>query len=132
MTSDTDGDGSCGYRAIWQALILITKPLLCYYRDNYDQYRRGELRWMGNNMCYNMAAIFTMVGRPVDHHSIYEWTNHSIVFELIRFKDPSLLEITKASNYIGFVSKHSYMLPSSSLDEHRLRSCIRSIVGTIK
>ena len=39
-------------------------------------------------MCYNTEAtltpmaIFTMVGRPVDHKAVYELTSHSIAFEL--------------------------------------------------
>ena len=59
-------------------------------------------------MCYNMAAkltpmaIFAMVGRPLDHQAVYELTSHSIVLELTRFIGSSLLEITKASYYIGF------------------------------
>ena len=30
--------------------------------DNYDQYRRVKLRWMGNDMCYNMAAMLRLDG----------------------------------------------------------------------
>ena len=106
--------------------------------DNYDEYRRGEMRWMGKEMCYNVAAtltpiaIFTMVGHPVDNKAVYELTSHSVAHELSRFKSSSLLQLALESNYIGFSERHFYMLPSSNLDEHRLRACLRSMVRTIK
>ena len=106
--------------------------------DDYAEYSRGESRWLDKDMCYDIAAkltpmaIFTMVGHPAFNKAVYELSSHSVALELRRFTSTSLLHIAQASNYIGFSERHFYMLPSSNLDEHRLRSCIRSIVKTIK
>ena len=42
------------------------------------------------------------------------------------------MKIVDASNYVGLTRGHFYLLPSSMLDAHRLRSCIRYIVRVIK
>ena len=101
-------------------------------------YSRGEQRWLGNHSCYETAAtlspmaIFTMIGRPVDHQAVHELSSHSLSYELGRFTGANLVKIVDASNYVGLTPGHFYLLPSSALDAHRLRSCIRYIVRVIK
>ena len=73
-----------------------------------------------------------MIGRPVEHKVVYEFINHSLALELRRFTGTDLLQIASASNYLGFSSRHFYMLPLWNLDEHRLRSSINGIVKVIK
>ena len=106
--------------------------------NRYSNYCRGEQRWLGNHSCYETSdklspmAIFTMIDRPVDHQAVYELSSHSLAYELGRFTGANLVKVVDASNYVGFTPGHVYLLPSSMLDIHRLRSCIRYIVRVIK
>ena len=96
----------------------------------YAQYCRGEQRWLATHSCYEIEAklspiaIFEMGGRPVKHKAVFVLTSHALTLEPDRFTGPHLMTIVEASNYIGFSASHYYMLPSSNLDVHRLRSCI--------
>ena len=64
----------------------------------YDQYRRGEQRWLSTHSCYEMVvkrspmAIFDMCGRPVDHKAVFVLLSHLIEFELNRFTGPQPTE----------------------------------------
>ena len=104
----------------------------------YDQYFRGEQRWLATHKCHERAtmlspmAIFEMSGRPMDHNAIFVLTSHFLTLEPDRFTGTHRMTIAEASNYIGISTSHYNMLPSSNLDAHRLRSCICNIVSVIK
>ena len=136
MYSDTKGDCSYGYRAVWQTEQRVSIPIVdrvgapvdIRYKDDtgrlaritwmvglvvylpppanqaslhayiqwlrtsdvnppnwnvYDQYCRGEQRWLATHSCYEIAselspiAVFEMNGRPVDHKAVFMLTSHS-------------------------------------------------------
>ena len=64
-------------------------------------------------------AVFAMYGLPVEHKTAYDLVSHFL--ELIRFTGANLLQFVSASNFIGFSTRHFYMLLSYNLDERRFR-----------
>ena len=57
----------------------------------YDQYRRGEKRWLATHSYYEIATklspmeIFNMCGHPIDHTAVFVLLSHSVEFKLDRF-----------------------------------------------
>ena len=85
----------------------------------YEEYRRGEQRWLATHSCYEIAAklspmaVFEMCGCPVHHKAVLVLISHSVEFELDRFTGPNLLRklrqpLITLESWLGTSIMHSH------------------------